>query len=297
MSEASGRERMRRRDFLKLAGGTALGVVAGGAQRPRRLPPGLPPNPSETSYDPNAQGEPTDLDEYDFILPRVRVTELAFKGRGKGPDVWNVRPGGDANLLRELARIVRCRVKPISGAVDWQPQYAYDGQLNAVVTFDDPQRLRHYPFLFMTGENNFKLTSDQKGNLKDFLTAGGFVLMDDCVVGSGGDFFYASCFQTLEELFGRGSVRTIPREHEVFHNVFDLGETGLPYLQYALSGNHHGQNHGARGLFIEGRLAVFLSSTDLHCGWCDSHGSEWGPDGYRKTIQMGINIILYAMTH
>ena len=29
----------------------------------------------------------------------------------------------------------------------------------------------------------------------------------------------------------------------------------------------------------------------------DSHGVEWGLDGYRKTIQMGINIILYSLTH
>jgi len=290
-------ESIGRRDFLRLAGGALLGVAAQGADRPRTARPGTRSGPPNSSYDPNAPTEPTDLDEYDFVLPRVRVVELAFKGRGKGPDVWNVRPGGDANLLRELARIVRCHVKPISGAMDWQPQYAYDGQLNAAVTFDDPGLLRHYPFLFMTGENHFELSSDQKGNLKDFLTAGGFLLMDDCVVGSGGDFFYTSCFQLLEGLFGRGSVKAIPRDHEVFHNVFDLGGTGLPYLQYAGGRGTHGQNHGARGLFLDDRLAVFLSSNDLHCGWCDSHGVEWGPEGYRKTIQMGINIILYAMTH
>jgi len=291
------RAALRRRDFLRLTGGVLLGVAAGGARRPGGFPPGTPSRPADSPYDPNAQSEPTDLDEYDFILPRVRVIELPFKGRGKGPDVWNVRPGGDANLLRELSRVVRCRTKPIGGAIDWQPQYAWEGQLNATVTLDDPERLRHYPFLFMTGENHFEFTSDQKGNLKDFLTAGGFLLMDDCVVGSGGDFFYTSCFRLLEELFGRGSVRMIPREHEVFHNVFDLGDTGLPHLQYTGRRGSHGQNHGARGLFFGDRLAVFLSSTDLHCGWCDSHGIEWGPDGYRKTIQLGINIILYALTH
>jgi len=260
--------------------------------------------PPDQPYDPNATGSaPTDLDQYDFILPRVRVVELPFKGRGKGPDVWNVRPGGDANLLREFANIVRCRVKPIEGAIDWQPQYAHEGQLNAVVTFDDPERLRHYPFLFMTGENHYELAAEEKGNFKDYLTAGGFILMDDCVVGSGGDFFYTSCFMLLEELFGRGSVRTVPREHEVFHNVFDLGATGLPMLQYVHRRSPmgpaptHGQSHGARGLLLGDRLAVFLSSADLHCGWCDSHGTEWGFDGYRKTIQMGINILTYALTH
>ena len=80
-------------------------------------------------------------------------------------------------------------------------------------------------------------------------------------------------------------------------------QTGLPSLDYVArppmrrQSVPHGQNHGARGVFIGDRLAVFLGSTDLHCGWCDSHGVEWGIEGYRKAIQMGINIILYAMTH
>ncbi len=290
---------MKRRDFLKLAGGMLLrAAFVPPEAKARAFRPGAA-GPLGLPYDPNVTDPaPTDLDQYDFILPRVRVVELPFKGRGKGPDVWNVRPGGDANLLREFANVVRCRVKPIEGAIDWQPQYAHEGQLNAVVTFGQPDLLRHYPFLFMTGENHYELTADEKGNLKDYLTAGGFILMDDCVVGSGGDFFYTSCFLLLEELFGRGSVRMVPREHEVFHNVFDLGATGLPALQYIRRrGAIHGQNHGARGLFLGERLAVFLSSNDLHCGWCDSHAIEWGLDGYRKTIQMGINILTYALTH
>ncbi|NIN36200.1 MAG: DUF4159 domain-containing protein, partial [Gammaproteobacteria bacterium] len=42
---------------------------------------------------------------------------------------------------------------------------------------------------------------------------------------------------------------------------------------------------------------VFLSSTDIHCGWCDSHGFEFGKQNYEKAIQMGINIIMYAISH
>jgi hypothetical protein len=155
----------------------------------------------------------------------------------------------------------------------------------------------------MTGENGYVFTDEQKQNLKDYIKAGGFLLMDDCVVLDGGDFFYRSSFELLENLFGKGSVRQIPREHEVCRNIYDLRDVGLPTLEYirrrGMRGMRqtHGQNHGPRGLFTGDRLAVFLSSTDLHCGWCDSHGIEWGPDGYRKTIQWGINIIMYAMTH
>lgn len=282
---------MKRRTFLQLAGATILtGTMASHGA-------------NEETGSLYVATEPTDFDRYDFVLARVRFTEQGTKGQGKGPDVWNVRPGGDANLLREFSNVIRCRVKPVRNAFDWNPQYATAGQLNAVVTFDEPDRLRQYPFLFMTGENYYAFSDTQKHNFKEYVTAGGFILMDDCVVGSGGDFFYRSSFGMLEEIFGAGSVRTIPKEHEVFSNVYDLSETGLPSLQYNRrigrrgQSAPHGQNHGARGIFIGDRLAVFLSSTDLHCGWCDSHGFEWGIDGYRKTIQMGINIILYAMTH
>ncbi len=282
---------MKRREFLQLAGATLLT----GATPSRG-------NDESTGplYD---QQEPTDYDRYDFVFARVQFVEQGVKGQGKGPDLWNVRPGGDANLLREFSRVIQCRVKPIGGTFDWNPQYAREGQLNAVVRFDEPDHLRQYPFLFMTGENYYIFSDEQKQNFKDYITAGGFILMDDCVVGSGGDFFYRSSFSLLEEIFGLGSVRVVPKDHEVFKNVYDFTETGLPSLDYlARPGIRrqsipHGQNHGARGVFIGDRLAVFLSSTDLHCGWCDSHGVEWGLEGYRKTIQMGINIILYAMTH
>jgi hypothetical protein len=280
---------MKRREFLRLLG---QAVLAG------TMTSSLAAVEEERSYP-----QPDDLDRYDFVIPRIKFTELPYKGRGKGPDLWNVRPGGDANLLRELANVIRCRVKPIHGAANWDPQYAAAGQLNAVLTFDEPNRLREYPFLFMTSENGFEFTDNQKRNLQDYITAGGFLLMDDCVVGTGGDFFYRCSYNLLEDIFGRGAVRTVPTTHEIFHNVYDFGETGLPYLHYGGSryprgvNQSHGQNHGARGVFIGDRLAVFLSSNDLHCGWCDSQGFEWGPEGYRKTIEMGINIILYSLTH
>lgn len=285
---------MNRRQFLDTTKRAMFGALITSA--------GLAPAVEES----NSVEGPEDLDIYDFVLPRVR-----YAHESKEVDRWNVRPGGDANLLKELRSVIRCKVKPINGAYDWQPQWAMEGQLNVVVSFDEPEALRKYPFLFMTGENHYKLDDRQKASLKEYITRGGFILMDDCVVGSGGDFFYQSSFELLEQVFGNGAVQRIPLQHEVFHNVYDLGEKGLPYLerqnQIFLPGARqprqvglpymHGQNHGARGVFIGNRLAVFLSSTDIHCGWCDSHGIEFGMKNYEKAIQMGINIIMYAISH
>lgn len=289
---------LKRRQFLQASGriiaGTALAATGLGAAAM---------GAAQDSYPDNG---PDDLDKYDFLMPRVKFTH-----EKREVDRWDVRPGGDANLLRELSSAIRCRVKPIRRAYDWQPQWAAEGQLNAVVSFDQLEEVEKYPFLFMTGENHYKFDDNQKANLKAYILRGGFLLMDDCVVGNGGDFFYRSSYALLEEVFGSGAVKRIPPEHEVFHNVYDLGDTGLPSLQQLIPtyipGSRrpatspipymHGQNHGARGVFIGDRLAVFLSSTDIHCGWCDSHGTTFGRANYDKAIHMGINIVMYAMTH
>jgi hypothetical protein len=233
-----------------------------------------------------------DLDRYDFIFARVKFID------GKNvQDHWDVRPGGDANLLEELRSVIRCKIKPIHRTNNWSPQRARPGQLNAVVTWDEPERLKKFPFLFMTGENYYKLSRKQRLNLKEYIKQGGFLHMDDCMVDPAGDFFYQDSFRILNEIFGVGAVRDIPNEHEIFHNVYDLGAIGLPWVQ--------AQNHGAKGVFVGDRLAIFLSSTDLHCGWCDRAGKTFGRGrrrklgihGYKEAIQMGINIIMYAMTH
>ncbi|MHC4119793.1 MAG: DUF4159 domain-containing protein [Planctomycetota bacterium] len=287
-------ENMNRRQFLKIGGAKTVGAALAASGLDSTVIAAEPDN------------GPDDLDTYDFLMPRVRFTH-----EKREVDRWNVRPGGDANLLRELSSVIRCRVKPIRQAYDWQPQWSAEGQLNAVVGFDDMTNIEKYPFLFMTGENHYKFDDRQKANLKEYIGRGGFLLMDDCVVASGGDFFYQSSYALLEEAFGSGAVKRIPLEHEVFHNVYDLGETGLPYMQMLdptlMIGRRrirrspvpsmHGQNHGARGVFIGDRLAVFLSSTDLHCGWCDSRGGVFGIHNYKKAIQMGVNIIMYAISH
>jgi hypothetical protein len=276
-----------RREFLKTAGRTIVSatLAAGGLGSIVRGSP---------------YGEDLDdLDKYDFIMPRVK-----YLHQKKEVDRWDVRPGGDANLLEEFSSVIRCKVKPIEDANDWQPQYAEEGQLNAVVTFEKLEEVKRYPFLFMTGENHYEFTAKEKVNLKEYVRRGGFLYMDDCVVGNGGDFFYQSSHKLLEEVFGKGAVKRVPGEHEIFHNVYDLGDTGLPYLEYMKRKRPrrglpymHGQNHGARGVFVGDRLAIFLSSTDVHCGWCDSHGLQWGKENYKKAIQMGINIIMYALSH
>jgi hypothetical protein len=230
-----------------------------------------------------------------FFMARVW-----FDNNKTDPKPWNIYPGADRNALEELDAAMRCRVHLPPGAANLEPRLGNDTLFNAVVDLYSVRALREYPIIFMTSDRCFELDPQQKANLKQYLEQGGFLLMDDCVCASAvdectckecePDEFYRCAYAMLEELFGMGAVEPLPLEHEVFHNVYDLSATGLPHLQ--------GLNYGGQGVHIDGRLAVFLSSTDIHCGWADRERSEFtGRHGYDEAVQMAVNLFMYAMTH
>ena len=257
-------ENISRRIFLKKAGKTAAGAVLAEG--------GISTVSESQAY---GRSPDDDLEKYDFILPRVKF--LAEEGP---KDYWAVYPEGDMNLLRTFGSVIRCKVKLTS---DCRGKAGLECQFNAVVEFSDIERLRKYPFVFMTSQYHYTLSRVEKQNLKHYIKAGGFLLMDDCVVDQTGDFFYRSSYKLLEEVFGKAAVKPIPNEHEVFHNVYDLGKMGLPHC--------HGTYHRAQGVFNNDRLAVFLSSTDIHCAWVGNHTL------LKEGIRMGVNILMYALTH
>jgi hypothetical protein len=262
-----------RRQFLGKAGAAAAALVAAPALAAKQAD-------LETQAD-------RDLDYFDFLMPRVK-----FECDERVEDYWSVFPGADRNLLQAFNQVVRCRVKYPPNCSDASPHWGQDYQFNAVVDFRDIKQLRKYPFIFMTAEGHYKFDASRKQNLKQYIEEGGFLLMDDCVYKGGGDYFYLSSFAMLEEVFGQGSVKGIGLDHEVFHNVYDLGNIGLPYMQ--------GVNHGPRGVFVGERLAIFLSSTDLHCGWTDKRGVWFGRrpgHSHKESLQMGVNLIMYALSH
>lgn len=217
--------------------------------------------------------KPEETREYDLLIPRVRY-EREF-----GPDQWNMHPQGEQNLLREFSRVVNCRVK-------LHPAYRRFGkaeEFNAIVDFDTFPDSGMYPFVFMTGQTPFVFSTREKDNLVRYLDRGGFLLMDDCVYQHDKDLFYQRGCEVLAELFPGRFVELAP-DHEIFRNVFEIPE--LPYVQ--------GVKRPPMGVVLNGRLSVFLSSTDLHCGWIGRFFDK--KTAFEDSIKMGINVLYYAMT-
>ncbi|MDD5351534.1 MAG: DUF4159 domain-containing protein [Chthoniobacteraceae bacterium] len=203
-----------------------------------------------------------------FIFPR-----LAFSTVDGSRKLWNISPEGDAILRRELKRLTNINVS-------MDPK---------VVRLGDFDEMCLNPFVFMTSGGAFQLPDDEEKNLHEFLERGGFILADDCVgtTPQTRDAFFR-CYQGLiNKLYPDNPMRKIPSDHEIFHNYFDFPE-GCPHMQ--------GVPHGAYGLFepVTGRIMTWLSPGDIHCGWTCRF---WEMEKNTQAIKMGINIIIYFLSH
>ena len=201
-----------------------------------------------------------------FIFPR-----LQFSVYDRTPDVWNVWPIGDVNLRRKLAELTNINVS----------------QDPKVVRLDDFDDMCRHPFVFMTSEGFFRLKQQEERNLREFLERGGFILADDCVYYAREDRFFRCYNDLVNKLFPDNPMRKIPYDHEIFHIYFHF-KSGCPHMQ--------GVKHGAYGLFERGtgRIMTINCPGDIHCGWVNRF---WAPQKNLEAIKMGINIIIYFLSH
>jgi hypothetical protein len=201
-----------------------------------------------------------------FVFPR-----LQFSVYDETIDIWNCGPIGDVNLRHKLQELTNINVSQ-------EPRVVRLGD------FDDMCR---NPFIFMTSEGYFKLSSVEENNLREFLERGGFILADDCVYLTKGDRFFLCYRDLINKLYPDNPMRKVPYDHEIFHCYFDL-PNGAPHCQ--------GVPHGMYGLFEPGtgRIMTTITPGDIHCGWINRF---FTPQLNEDSIKMGINIIIYFLTH
>jgi hypothetical protein len=228
----------------------------------------------------------------EFFFPRLK-----FHVRDTKHDIWDVHPLGDANLRRRLKELTNINVS----------------QDPVIVELDDLEKMSRYPYVFMTSETEFDLEPRHAENLREFLMRGGFIHADDCChpnvkgrvlesdlrenfeykvretqkSGADGDRFFMDYCRIIGKLFPDNPMRRIPNDHEIYNCYFKFAK-GCPVMQ--------GVDHGAWGLFEKGtgRLMTVATPGDLHCGWMNRY---WAPEKTLEATRMGINVLMYYLTH
>lgn len=224
-----------------------------------------------------------------------RIQYDSYSSRGWGRRKWQTDyPESDYNFTLRLSQLTSIEVNK-------HP----DGTIrHDIVRLDQPE-LRNYPFIYMIEVGNITLSQPERDGLKNYLLRGGFLMVDDFW----GEEEWANWVYEFDQVLPPEEYPRfeIPLDHPIYHMVFDIKEvpqvpsinnwysTGLTFEQYDAQTPHlWGVNDK------EGRLmAVICHNTDLGDGWeREGENQEYFKEfSVKKAYPMGINIVVYAMTH
>jgi len=143
-----------------------------------------------------------------------------------------------------------------------------------------------FPMLFLTGHGNIRFTEGEVRRLRLYLERGGFLFAND-------DYgLDVSLRRELARVFPDKELVELPPSLELFQTPFSFPE-GLPKIH-----EHDGDPPKAFGIFHEKRLVVFYNySSDIADGWDDPEVHGDPPDKREQALQMGTNVVVWALTH
>lgn len=144
----------------------------------------------------------------------------------------------------------------------------------------------NYPFVHMTGHGNVVFSANDIINLRNYLTSGGFLHIDD---NYGMDQYIR---KEIKKLFPDNPLTEIPISHIIFQEPFPF-PAGLPKIH-----EHDNQRPQAFGIFIEGRIVLLYTyETDLGDGWEDPEVHNDMLPIREKALKMGANILNYVFNN
>ena len=147
------------------------------------------------------------------------------------------------------------------------------------------KELRGHPYLYMTGHGNIRFTDEEIIQLHEYLMGGGFLHTDD-------NYGLNTSFRReMKRVFPDRDFIELPHDHAVFHSYFDM-PNGLPKIH-----EHDGKPPQLFALYNEDRIMVIYSfESDLGDGWEDEEVHNDPLELRTAALQMGVNIIYFALT-
>lgn len=202
---------------------------------------------------------------FGFSLNAQEIALLKYNGGGD----WYANPTSLPNLIKFCNQTINTKInlKP------------------ATVTPASPD-IFDYPYIHMTGHGNVVFNDQETKNLRDYLTSGGFLHIDD---NFGMDQYIR---KEIKKLFPDNNLIELNASHKIFQGPNSF-PTGIPKIH-----EHENQKPQAFGIIIEDRLVLLYTfETDLGDGWEDSEVHNNPEEVRQKALKMGANIIHYIFNN
>lgn len=201
----------------------------------------------------------------------------------EGRTGWtNDYPRADRHFVQAVKRLTRIQVRSTE-----QP-----------VNLDDGDDVFDWPWIFAVQSSPMDPTPAQAKKLREYLLRGGFLMTAD----TWGDDQWALVVAAFKRVFPERDFVEIPDGDPVFHVLYDLKDRyGIPG-EWSLHGPKYlngGRVGHWRGIYDDRKRLMVVS--DVNSDTSDSW--EWAdepryPEKYSALgIRIGVNYIVYAMTH
>lgn len=224
---------------------------------------------------------PTDAERHSFQFTRAIYSGASRGWRGGG--AWATDyPEADWHF-----GVVARRVTNLD---------AFEGE-NAI-RLDDPE-MRRFPFLYAVEVGHMALTEPEIAGLRSYLLAGGFLVVDDFW----GTYEWRRFEANLRAVFPDRVLEELSPNDEVFRSFYRIDEiVQVPAINNARRGRTWEQDGYDPRMFgvraDDGRLMVVINwNTDLGDAWEHADNPAYPLEYSTFAYEMGVNLVVYAMSH
>ena len=211
-----------------------------------------------------------------YVFTRVRYGSGLVRGFFGGADGWaHDYPTADRNLSAILDYITNMRVRMDgSNILD----------LDDAAIFDNPILYMSEPGFWTTNEAEAK-------NLRAHLLKGGLIIFDDFE----GDDDWRNLVAQMRQALPDHWFLPIDVTHPIFHSFFDIKVLNVPHPLVNVPPGYFAmfENNDPAGRMI----ALANWNNDLGDYWEWSAEGLYGSDPTNDAYRLGVNYIVYAMTH
>jgi len=222
-------------------------------------------------------------------------TQLFLQDGRPFPGYWTMDyPRSDRHLLEGVRRLTRIESKSVE----------------QVVSLDGTDDIYNYPTLYAVEVGHWRLPDRQAAQLREFLLRGGFLMVDDFHGSNAGDNEqgineWNNFVAGMSRVFPEREIIDIPNDDPIFHTIYDLSDRfQVPGAQYFETGITYekgptGKIAHWRGIRDDhGRIMVAIChNMDLGDSWEHADNPAYPARFSDLGIRIGVNYIVYAMTH
>ena len=188
-----------------------------------------------------------------------------------------------ANLIYGGVHTSRCFSDEFLAAAQTQTTVPTERRFKSVKL--DSEELFQFPFVLITGEQDFVLGAQERENLKRYCENGGFLLGS---AGCSNKAFDQAFRREMRGVFGEDNLKPIPLTHPLFRTVTEVNQLQLHRPE---------PDPKLEGLERNGKLVVVYSSHGLNDtghseGCCCCGGNE-----IENSLDINLNILVYALCH